>query len=154
MHRAARVAILYAVGGALWILFSGRVLQHLVQDPVTLGQLETFKGWAFVAATAVLLYLLLRRDGETAPGDVTTALAAPRFKLWVPLFVAGLLIVVGAAGVLGVLTERQTRAAAERVGDGAHHLRADRSRGGRLPMGVEPVVHRHAAMARQLDDRA
>ncbi|MCB1747084.1 MAG: PAS domain-containing protein, partial [Gammaproteobacteria bacterium] len=115
MHRAARVAILYAGGGALWILFSGRVLQHLVQDPVTLGQLETFKGWAFVAATAVLLYLLLRRDGETAPGDVTTALAAPRFKLWVPLFVAGLLIVVGAAGVLGVLTERQTRATAERL---------------------------------------
>lgn len=57
---ALRTALLYAVAGALWILFSDRAVLALGTDLATLGRLQMYKGWAFVACTALLLYGLLR----------------------------------------------------------------------------------------------
>lgn len=59
---AARVALIYALFGALWILFSDRLLLILAgADMTLLASLQTLKGWFFVAVTATLLYVLVSR---------------------------------------------------------------------------------------------
>ena len=55
------VVLSYAVFAGLWFLGSDWLLGMLVRDPVRLTQLSTLKGWFFVAVTAALLYLLMRR---------------------------------------------------------------------------------------------
>lgn len=57
---AWRIPLLYLVLGALWIVFSDSVLNLLIADPAALSRVQTLKGGAYVLATAVLLYLLLR----------------------------------------------------------------------------------------------
>lgn len=57
-----RVALLYASFGGLWILFSDRVLLALTDNLDTLSRMQTYKGWVFVLASAVLLFILLRRE--------------------------------------------------------------------------------------------
>ena len=52
----------YALFGGLWIAASDRVLENLVADPHRLSLLQTYKGWAFVAASAVLLAFLVGRE--------------------------------------------------------------------------------------------
>ena len=59
-----RIAILYALLGGFWILFSDRALGILVSDPLALTRLQTYKGWFYVAATAALLFVLIRRFAE------------------------------------------------------------------------------------------
>lgn len=59
---ALKIALLYAVVGALWILFSDSLLEALVDDAATLSRLQTLKGWGYVALTAWVLYLLIRRS--------------------------------------------------------------------------------------------
>ncbi len=56
-----RIAALYAVLGAIWILFSDRVLEALVADGPLQRELQTVKGWFFVLATAAVLHLLVAR---------------------------------------------------------------------------------------------
>jgi len=67
-HRARltplRIAVLYALLGGFWILFSDRALAILVSDPLALTRLQTYKGWFYVAATAALLFVLIRRFAE------------------------------------------------------------------------------------------
>ena len=58
--KAFRIAGVYALIGVLWILFSDMVLLQLVGgDARTLAKLQVFKGWLFIAFTAVLLYWLV-----------------------------------------------------------------------------------------------
>ncbi|MCK6538966.1 MAG: ATP-binding protein [Anaerolineales bacterium] len=57
-----RIALVYAAFGGLWILFSDRLLAALVTDLAALTLLQTYKGWAFVAASALVIFLLLRRE--------------------------------------------------------------------------------------------
>ncbi len=56
-----RIAALYAVLGAMWILFSDRVLEVLVPEGPLQRELQTVKGWFFVLATAALLNVLMTR---------------------------------------------------------------------------------------------
>lgn len=56
-----RVALIYAIVAAAWILASDRILAALVPPGPTLVLLETAKGWAFVLVTAGLLHVLIRR---------------------------------------------------------------------------------------------
>lgn len=58
---AARVALIYALVGSLWILGSDWLLGKLVRDPAWVVQIGAIKGWLFIAVTAALLYLLVRR---------------------------------------------------------------------------------------------
>ena len=58
---ALRISAFYALAGGLWILFSDTLLSLVISDAVTLTHLQTFKGWVFIAVTAVLLYVLVRR---------------------------------------------------------------------------------------------
>ena len=60
--QSLRIAALYALGSAGWILLSDRLAGTFIQDPDTLLLVNTLKGWFFVAVTALLLLLLVRRQ--------------------------------------------------------------------------------------------
>jgi len=57
---ALQVAVAYALLGAGWILISDRVLQALTRTPEAFARWQSIKGWAYVGATALLLYAVLR----------------------------------------------------------------------------------------------
>jgi PAS domain S-box-containing protein len=57
-----RVALLYALFGGLWILLSDRLLAGLITDISLLTTMQTYKGWAFVVTSALLIYSLLHRE--------------------------------------------------------------------------------------------
>lgn len=59
---AFHIVLYYLVFGITWIAVSDRVLEQLVQDPHRLSALQTCKGWAFVLASALLLYLTIQRE--------------------------------------------------------------------------------------------
>ncbi len=54
------IAAIYAIIGALWILFSDRILVEFVHDPERIALLSTYKGWGYVLVTALLLFLMIR----------------------------------------------------------------------------------------------
>jgi len=56
-----QVAIVYLLGGLVWIFISDRVLVWLHLGAVATLRVQTAKGWLFVVGTALLLYGLLRR---------------------------------------------------------------------------------------------
>ena len=56
-----RISLAYAVIGALWIIFSDRIVGGLGFDQQTITLMQTAKGWFFVIVTASLLYLFVRR---------------------------------------------------------------------------------------------
>ncbi|WP_190014195.1 putative bifunctional diguanylate cyclase/phosphodiesterase [Geosporobacter subterraneus] len=60
-HSAFKITMIYAIVGALWILFSDTALNRVVQDVDLLSTLQTFKGWFYVLATASMLYALIYR---------------------------------------------------------------------------------------------
>jgi PAS domain S-box-containing protein len=61
----ARIALLYAAAGCLWIAFSDMALNALVQDVHMITVIAMVKGWSYVAVTAIILYLLIRRGEAT-----------------------------------------------------------------------------------------
>lgn len=62
---ALRISAIYAAVSALWIFISDRVLGVMVDDPHLLTRLSIAKGWVFVAATALMLFALVRRSIAT-----------------------------------------------------------------------------------------
>ncbi len=56
-----RVAVIYAVFGAAWILFSDSVLHALVQNADLENRLQTAKGWLFIGVTGGLVFWLTSR---------------------------------------------------------------------------------------------
>ncbi|KAF1698797.1 PAS domain S-box protein [Pseudoxanthomonas suwonensis] len=58
---AIRIPALYLLCGVVWILFSDRALALLATDTATLTRLQTWKGAATIAVTAVLLYFMTYR---------------------------------------------------------------------------------------------
>jgi PAS domain S-box-containing protein/putative nucleotidyltransferase with HDIG domain len=61
-HPVFRITFLYLLFGGFWIGVSDRILEMLVSDTHRLSVLQTYKGWVFVAASALLLYLAARRE--------------------------------------------------------------------------------------------
>ncbi|MCB2156786.1 PAS domain S-box protein [bacterium] len=59
---AGRVTVIYAIVGALWIFFSDSALELYFKDAESLSMAQTYKGWAYIAATAGLLFLLIHRE--------------------------------------------------------------------------------------------
>jgi PAS domain S-box-containing protein len=58
---AVRVVLLYAGFSGLWILLSDRAVGSLVHDPELMTRVSIAKGWVFVAATAAMLFFMVRR---------------------------------------------------------------------------------------------
>ncbi|MEE4303141.1 MAG: diguanylate cyclase, partial [Wenzhouxiangella sp.] len=55
---ALKVALIYAAAGALWIFFSDSAVEQLAGDTALLTTFQTYKGWLFVLASAVLVFWL------------------------------------------------------------------------------------------------
>ena len=56
-----KIAGLYLLLGALWILFSDMVVERIAPDPSALTTISIYKGWGFIIVTALLLYWLIQR---------------------------------------------------------------------------------------------
>ena len=57
---ALRIALIYLAIAGLWIVLSDRAMDVLVHDHASYVLMQTWKGWVFVAVTAVMLYSLVR----------------------------------------------------------------------------------------------
>lgn len=57
VRHALFIALVYALFGSLWIIVSDRLLGALVSDPIRLTEIQTYKGWLFVAASSLLIYV-------------------------------------------------------------------------------------------------
>jgi PAS domain S-box-containing protein len=58
---ALRVVLLYAGFSGLWILLSDRAVGALVRDPAVMTLVSIAKGWVFVAVTAAMLFVMVKR---------------------------------------------------------------------------------------------
>lgn len=72
----AAIAVLYLLLGTVWIFVTDRLLITLDTEPTRNLQLQMYKGWLFVFASALLLYLLLRRYQRRCDSSLTKLLAS------------------------------------------------------------------------------
>ncbi|HAE38280.1 MAG TPA: PAS domain-containing sensor histidine kinase [Candidatus Riflebacteria bacterium] len=56
---ALRIALIYAVFGGIWILFSDQAMGFFLDDRELLIEASIYKGWFYVAITSILLYFLV-----------------------------------------------------------------------------------------------
>ncbi len=60
---ALKIAVAYFILGFLWILTSDHILAFVVSDDIAMHtKLQNYKGWFYIAITAVMLYLLIRGE--------------------------------------------------------------------------------------------
>ena len=57
-----RIVLLYSLFGGLWIAVSDRVIELMVSDPHRMTSFQTYKGWGFVLASAVVIYFAARHE--------------------------------------------------------------------------------------------
>lgn len=57
-----KVALLYIVLGAIWVIFSDNILYTITSDTVMLTMLHTIKGWFYVLITGLMAYFLIRSN--------------------------------------------------------------------------------------------
>ena len=107
---AARVAIAYAALGALWIVASDALLAAVASDASVISVISLFKGWLFVGATAVAVFLVLRRWRPV--GELTAAPSAARNRRWavVSLVAGAITLGTGGAAVLKVRADHDAQA--------------------------------------------
>ena len=55
---AFKVASVYVIFSLLWIYFSDRALESMVQNPALLSEIQTYKGWFFVSLSGLLIFSL------------------------------------------------------------------------------------------------
>lgn len=81
VRSAARVGSLYLLFGSAWVLASDRVLEWLVTDHALVMQLQTAKGWFFVALSGLLIYGLLHVElALRARAEATLAATNQRYR--------------------------------------------------------------------------
>jgi len=56
-----KLTVAYIVIGGLWILFSDKILYLLIADDVLRQDFQTYKGWFYVLATALLFYFFIKK---------------------------------------------------------------------------------------------
>ena len=54
-----KVTITYALISGLWILFSDRILNQLIESKSLIVRIQTIKGWAFVLISSFIIYFLI-----------------------------------------------------------------------------------------------
>lgn len=57
-----KITLIYCSVGLLWIFLSDEALALLITDSALLTRLQTAKGMTYVFLTALLLYILIKRD--------------------------------------------------------------------------------------------
>ncbi|HYP38779.1 MAG TPA: PAS domain S-box protein [Chloroflexia bacterium] len=58
---ALRIVAVYVLIGVLWILLTDTLLYNLIGNPDLYARISIFKGWFYVAFTALMLHLLIRQ---------------------------------------------------------------------------------------------
>ncbi len=58
---ALKISFVYTLLGVLWILLSDKLLLIAVSDDGLRDQFQLYKGWFYVAATAVIFYFIINR---------------------------------------------------------------------------------------------
>lgn len=59
-----RVTLGYAIFGTLWVFFSDRLVDRLLDDQDAITFLQTLKGWLFVALSSLVVLLITKRAFE------------------------------------------------------------------------------------------
>jgi signal transduction histidine kinase len=59
---ALKITLIYFFIGFLWILFSDQFILSIAGTDNSITVLQTYKGWFFVSITAILLFLLIRKE--------------------------------------------------------------------------------------------
>jgi PAS domain S-box-containing protein len=62
LRSASKIAIIYASISAAYVLFSNQLIGLFAPDVETVMYIAVLKGWAFVAATSLMMFVLLRRE--------------------------------------------------------------------------------------------
>jgi PAS domain S-box-containing protein len=70
---ALRIAGIYLLLGAIWILFSDKLAGRVASSAEILTRISIYKGWGFIFVTAVLLYWMINRH-TAALGESTEKL--------------------------------------------------------------------------------
>lgn len=55
-----KITIIYLLVGCAWIVFSDKLIHTLSDEKEVLTQMQTYKGWFYVAVTAILLFLMVK----------------------------------------------------------------------------------------------
>ncbi len=109
-HLPTKIALVYALIGGGYIVFSDGLLAMFVQDIDSYQALQTYKGWAYIAATAVALWFVLRTawtrinrgllEAEGAEQRLRLALTAAKGAVWTAAPRRGTGAVISAEGGL------------------------------------------------------
>lgn len=62
MRPEIRLSLLYFITSLLWIVFSDALVEALIQEPELLHTAQSVKGIGFITFTALLLYVLMKRE--------------------------------------------------------------------------------------------
>lgn len=54
-----KVTMGYALTGGLWILFSDRILNSVIESKSQIARMQTIKGWAYVVISSLIIYFLV-----------------------------------------------------------------------------------------------
>lgn len=59
-----RVVLIYVIISAFWIAYTDQAVEQIFTDPAVITRIQTFKGWFFVTASALLLFWVISRSGR------------------------------------------------------------------------------------------
>ena len=113
-------ALLYAIAGSLWIVFSTAIVPQIAQSSDLQRQLELAKGLIYVLVTSGLLYLILREKRKPQVQSGTAGETGKGFGILAIIFLLILIVpVVGYAVIrLSVPTlEKQTYQTLDAIAD-------------------------------------
>ena len=79
IHRKAGfIALIYLTIGIVWIVASDKILLALIEDPILLTQIQTYKGWLFTLISTILIYTLtysFMKDINKANSNISSLLS-------------------------------------------------------------------------------
>lgn len=61
LRQALRIGLIYVLVSALWIYFSDLAVEQWIADPAAVRGAQTWKGWAFVFLSGLLIVYLVKR---------------------------------------------------------------------------------------------
>jgi PAS domain S-box-containing protein len=123
---ARRFALAYAVGAALWVLLSDRLVRLAFDEPDRVAAVSLAKGWLFVAVSAAIFYFALKR--ARAAGDADDEVAEPvgsRARRRVVLALSAVVILGAGLAAIDYTSARQQQQELRRL-QAVAALRADR----------------------------
>jgi signal transduction histidine kinase len=75
-----RILIIYIIIGALWILFSDKLVFDFTEDISLISRMQNFKGWFFVLISGIILFILVKKEIDKRQ-KIEEELKAAKLKL-------------------------------------------------------------------------